>query len=264
MKFNRTPLSALLALAVVVAIIAAACEDNEGSSPDPFAANLWSLSDREARIGSVDDPDYIFNPILRMALGPDGLLYTAHEGEGTIRRWTADGNPAGSLGKKGEDPGEFEYPYGVGFFGDSLWVWDGRFPTTSVPLADERFDSVVQAWAGPSTSEAQIGEALYRPPYLPAVSHVIGAEDGTIWLQRFDPVELETGERMNEWWVLDAGGAPLARARAPVGLDVRLITHDMVWQPAEEIPTAFGRRCIRAGRLRSPFHDVMVALHYVM
>ena len=133
MKFNRTPLSALLALAVVVAIIAAACEDNEGSSPDPFAANLWSLSDREARIGSVDDPDYIFNPILRMALGPDGLLYTAHEGGGTIRRWTADGNLAGSLGKKGEGPGEFEYPYGVGFFGDSLWVWDGRCPATRFP-----------------------------------------------------------------------------------------------------------------------------------
>jgi len=42
-------------------------------------------------------------------------------------------------------------------------------------------------------------------------------------------VELETGEEVFEWWVLDGEGAPLARARTPVGLDVRLITDDMVW-----------------------------------
>ena len=363
MKFHRTPLSALPALAVTV-IIAAACQGDAGSSTDPFATDPWTLSDREARIGSVDDPDYIFNPILRMALSPDGLLYTAHGGEATIRRWTADGAPAGSVGRRGEGPGEFRVPYQVGFFGDSLWVWDfagsrvsyfdlqGEFlgsvaakadvswdvapvfpiaplrdgtfmwmrrpPFSSagpgtpkklpfakidadgrrlaliwtqpwephdaagqsfgdthlsgfgqrgllvvdrrvwtgegeatvrvseigfdgdtiftaavsydpVPLTDERFDSAVRAAAGPRADEAQIREETYRPSYLPAVSHVIGAEDGTIWLRRFDPVELETGEQMNEWWVLDAEGAPLARARTPVGLDVRLITDDMLW-----------------------------------
>ena len=64
---------------------------------------------------------------------------------------------------------------------------------------------------------------------MPAVSHLIGAEDGTIWLRRFDPVELETGEQVFDWWVLDGEGAPLALARTPVGLDVRLITDGMVW-----------------------------------
>lgn len=124
MKFHRTPLSALPELAVTAVIIAAACQGDAGSSTDPFATDPWTLSDREARIGSVDDPDYIFNPILRMALSPDGLLYAAHGGEATIRRWTADGAPAGSVGRRGEGPGEFRVPYQVGFFGDSLWVWD--------------------------------------------------------------------------------------------------------------------------------------------
>ena len=382
MKFNRTPLSRLLAVAT--AITGAACEDNATSSPDPFAANLWTLSGREARIGSVNDPDYIFGAVLGMALGPDGLLYTMHRRESSIRRWTADGTPAGSLGRKGQGPGEFEQlPSGLGFFGDSLWVWDhyasrvsyfdlerkflgsvslrvdpgsmwgslpqsvplrdGTFivigdtsfeaiargpltetpfvrldadgrtlariwaqpqeprdifwiltdrggslrdqpfedsdllafgqrgllvverrawtgegepairvteisfdgdtifsaavPYAQFPLARERVDSVVRAWVeeerdnpGEFTpSEAQIRGALYQPSYLPAVDHLLGAENGTIWLRRFDPVELETGEQMNEWWVLDAEGAPLARGRTPVGLDVRLITHDTVW-----------------------------------
>ena len=116
---------ALLAVAVAAAIIAAACQRDATSSPDLFAANLWTLSEREARIGSVDDPDYIFGAVLGMALGPDGLLYTTHRRESSIRRWTADGAPAGSLGRKGEGPGEFEQlPSGLGFFGDSLWVWD--------------------------------------------------------------------------------------------------------------------------------------------
>lgn len=364
MRVDRTLLSAPLALAAA-AVVTAACQRDTGSPTDPFAADPWTLSDREARIGSLDDPDYIFNPILRMALSPDGLLYTAHQGEATIRRWTADGAPAGSLGRRGEGPGEFRVPYQVGFFGDSLWVWDvagGRvsyfdlrgeflgsvsakadvswdvspvrpiaplrdgtfmwmrlpfFPNGSgtgnevpfakidadgrmlaliwaqpwephdaagqyfgdahlsglgrrgllvvdrrvwtgegeatirvgeigfdgdtiftaavsydpVPLTDERFDAGVRAAAEgrADTSEAQMRGLMYRPPYLPAVSHVIGAEDGTVWLRRFDPVETDAGEEVFEWWVLDGEGSPLARALTPAGLDVRLITADMVW-----------------------------------
>ena len=38
-----------------------------------------------------------------------------------MRRWPADGAPAGTLGRKGEGPGEFRVPYQLGFFGDSLW-----------------------------------------------------------------------------------------------------------------------------------------------
>ncbi len=369
MNFNRTPLSALLALSPL--LITPACQPDPTPPPSAFAANPWTLSEREARIGSVDDPDYVFNPITHMALGPDGLLYTTHAGEGTVRRWTSDGAPAGSLGGRGEGPGEFQYPYGLGFFGDSLWVWDlvairvshfdleGRFlgsvsarrnpggatelpvrpvvplrdgtfmgmtppastsiargsqtespyvrmdadgswlnriwtqpwrrhdtfatssasqpfgdahlsgmgargllvverrawtgegdpamrvseigfdgdtiftsvvPYDPVPLAAERFDSVVRAWAGGSAAdEAQIREVMYRPSYLPAVSRLLGAADGSIWLQRFDPVELAGGERMIEWLVFDSDGSPLARALTHAGLEVKLITEDMVW-----------------------------------
>lgn len=358
-----TPPTALPTLAVAALIAAAACQSDANLSRDPFAAEPWTVSEREARIGSVDDPDYIFNPVLRMALGPDALLYTAHAGEATIRRWTMDGALAGSVGRKGEGPGEFQVPYQVGFFGDSLWVWDvatgrvsyfdqlGEFlgsvaaradvswevgpvhpiaplrdgtfmwmrrppfsssgpatpeaipfakidadgrrlaliweqpwephddagqpfgdahlsglgrrgllvvdrrvwtgtgdpairvseigfdgdtiftaavPYDPVPLTAERFDSVVRAWAGDG-AEAGIREAMFRPSYLPAVSHLIGGRDGTIWLRRFDPVEVAAGESMREWWVLDSEGSPLARALTPVDLVVKLITDEMIW-----------------------------------
>lgn len=388
---DRTPITCRLSRALVVPVIAGAmltpaCQGDAGPASDPFADNLWTLSERELRIGSVDDPDYAFGPIVDLVPGPDGLLYTMHWGEGTIRRWYRDGTPAGSIGRKGEGPGEFETPLGMGFFGDSLWVWDmdayrvsyfdldGEFvgsvspkvelggmdgspprpdrplrdgtfigaapawsdgiargtltetpyvhmdadgnrlariwtlpheprdvfaildedgfggsysnqpfgddvwastgdsgmlvlerrawtgtgePTVKVtkigldadtlftaairydpvPLPSERYDSAVAAemdqWRDGSgtltADEADIREAMYRPEYLPAVRGFMHASDGTIWLRRFDPVESVAGDRMTEWWVLDAEGAPLARALTPLSVPMMVVAGDTVW-----------------------------------
>ena len=275
----RSALSALLAPTVTAAITATACQRDTTSSPDLFAATPWTLSDRETRIGSVDDPDYIFGAVLGMALGPDGLLYKTHRRESSIRRWTADGRTSARVWEQPREPHDvfwiltdrggsvrgqpFEDSYllafgqrgllvverrawtgegepairvtGIGFDGDT--TFRVAVPYNPVPLARERIDSVVHAWVeeepddpGAFTpSEAQIREALYQPSYLPAVDHLLEADDGTIWLRRFDRVQLETGEQMIEWWVLDSAATPLARALTPVGLDVRLITSDMVW-----------------------------------
>lgn len=363
-------------------IIAAGCQTDAGSAPDAFEDNLWTLSERELRIGSVDDPDYMIGFIGGITLGPDGLLYTLEWTEGSIRRWTPDGEPAGSFGRRGEGPGEFEQASSMGFFGDSLWVWDteayrvsyfdldgeflgsvsprvdigtmeewpprpdrplrdgtfiGRSPMVGyamadgtlkeapivrldadgnrlariwanpverhnvfsitsgemrrfssqpfaddyfpsvgdngvlvvdrrawtgegeasvkvvqigldgdtvfsaavpydpVPLSAERFDSAVAArverWrSSPAfADEGKIRDEMYRPAYLPAVSGVMRAADGAIWLRRFDPVASEDGETMYEWWVLDAEGAPLARALIPADLRVAVIDGDTVW-----------------------------------
>ena len=377
---TRTP---ALALAV---ILAAGCQSDEVSSPDPFSADPWTVSGPEVRIGSLDDPDYVFGPVVGLTPSPDGFLYSLHWGDATIRRWTPDGTPAGSVGRQGEGPGEFERPIRMGFHGDSLWVWDldayrvnyfdleGEFvgsvspkveiggpesspprpesplrdgtfvgqvpawsdgiargtltetpyvhmdgagetlgriwakpheprdvfailnksgfggsyssqpfgdgymatiledgllvlerrawtgegdPTVRVskigfggdtlftaavpyqptPMPAERFDSVVRARTermaaspGPfSAGEAEIRDALYRPSHLPAVGGMLVAEDDNIWLSRFDPVESETGEQFSEWWILDAEGAPLGRARTPSGLRLVHVGKDVVW-----------------------------------
>ena len=382
-RLTATPLGAL----VLAPLIAVGCRADAGSPPNPFADNLWTLSEREIRVGSADDPDYAFRPIVDLVPGPDGLLYTMHWGEGSIRRWNPDGTPAGTVGRKGEGPGEFERPLGMGFFGDSLWVWDidayrasyfdlegaflgsvspkvdiggsmeespprpdrplrdGTFigvspawsdgiargtvtetpyvhmdadgrrlariwtrpheprdvfailsddgfggsyssqpfgdrvrtstaddgmlvldrrawtgegeasvkltkigldgdtllavavPYDPVPLSSERYDSAVAAevedwrdYSGPLTAnEADIREAMYRPDYLPAVRGFMRAQDGNIWLRRFDPVESEDGALMTESWVLDAEGVPLARALTPAGVGMFVVDGDTVW-----------------------------------
>lgn len=379
------PVAPLLALAV------AACQSDSGSAPNPFTGEPWTLSGPEVTIGSVDDPQYVFGPVATVVPGPDGFLYSLHWQESSIRRWSADGTPSGSVGREGEGPGEFQRPGGIGFFGDSLWVWDSwgfhanyfdqeggflgrvsptvdiggpqgspprpsrpfrdgtflgrepawshevatgeitetafvhmdaeggtlttiwmqpheprdglallredgggtfgsqafgdgvaytvaddglvvierrawtgegeavftltrialagdtvfavRVPYSPVPLAAERIDSAVvavtqgmfdfmsrnQPGLARGALEERIRDATYKPAYVPPVGEVLLDDDGNIWVRRFDPVELDTGEAVSEWWILDADGAPLARALTPVALQIRHIGEDSVW-----------------------------------
>ena len=148
------------------------------------------------------------------SIGNDGLLVLES------RAWTGTGDPAVTVTK-------------IGLTGDT--VFTAPLPYDPVPLSAERFDSAVAAmvedWSGfgEPVPEAEIRDAMYRPAYLPAVRGVMRAEDGTIWLRRFDPVESEDGESMTESWVLDAEGAPLARALFPADLRVAVIDGDAVW-----------------------------------
>ena len=384
--------SILFSASCLAVILTTGCGGDGGPATSSFADAPWTFDGPEVRIGSLDDPDYIFASVERLALSPDGVLHSLHPDEATIRQWTAEGTPAGSVGRAGEGPGEFVVPYSMGFFGDSLWVWDvlrssasyfdlageflgsasamvgsggpdglplrpvrpyrdggflgmalpfseqvatgqltrtpfvlmdsegntqshiwmrpheprdvlalpgmdgtgGSYSTqpflddvlatdidhgvlaverrawtgdgeavvtvtgigltgdtlftnrvsyTPTPLPTARVDSVVRATAErmhPSMSrrrpgltigalEEDIRSAIYAPAYLPAVAELAVARNGNIWLRRFDPVESETGEQMNEWWALDSAGSPMARAHTPAGLRVMLIGDEVVW-----------------------------------
>ncbi len=105
-------------------LLAVGCGGAPDSERDPFGAAAWRVEGPELRIGSLDDPGYIFGSVAAMAMGPQGRLYSLHRSEEAVRRWNADGTPAGSIGRGGEGPGEFTRPSDIGFFGDSLWVWD--------------------------------------------------------------------------------------------------------------------------------------------
>ncbi len=390
---ERTPITrrfsrALAAAVIAGAALASACRDDAGSGADPFPYAPWTATGPEVRIGVVEgDPDYVFGPVAGLEVGPDGLIYSRH-GEGTIRRWTVDGQAAGTVGRPGEGPGEFQRLGGIGFFGDTLWAWDnrsyrasyfslggeflgsvsppvdfgspegipprptqpfrdgtflgtapahsylvatgaltespvarmdaegnaltplwthhheardllslmdddgvgGRFgdqpfydavvytvfedglivverrawtgegepvvtltridlagdtvfqrriPYTPEPLPAERVDSAIRAiadsWHYPESGvpkgalEARIRAATYKPSYLATVGRVWVREDGNIWLERYAPVESDTGERFNEWWILSIDGEPTARARLPVGLRVMHLDEEVIW-----------------------------------
>jgi hypothetical protein len=79
----------------------------------------------------VDDPVYSLTRPSTLVEDDEGTLYSVHPSDQEIRIWTAEGEARGSLGGPGEGPGEFQRPAGLGFHGDSLWVFDRRLYRTT-------------------------------------------------------------------------------------------------------------------------------------
>lgn len=207
----RKHFSMALSLAVLAPLVTA-CSGSEASPGEAFSATPWVLEGPEARIGSVDDPDFAFPRVMSLATGPDGHLYTTHFQETRVRRWTRDGMPAGTIGREGEGPGEFSRPSLLGFFGDTLWVMDSRLyrvtyftpdgtvlgtvspswqtgggegsdrwaspPRPSRPLRDGTFLSVAPAW-----SDAIARGNLSSVPYVNTDAD--GEALSTIWHQPY-------------------------------------------------------------------------------
>ncbi len=116
-----------------------ACAGSGTSASDEEEFPTYSLIGPELRMGSVDDPDYAFRTVTGIEVSPDGRLFTQHQGEAAIRRWSALGRPDGSIGREGEGPGEFQAIGSMGFFGDTLWVMDRRQPRISYFDTDGTF-----------------------------------------------------------------------------------------------------------------------------
>ena len=198
-----------LLLALFALLAATGCRNDAGPASGAFTGDPWTLSGPDVKIGSVDDPLYVFGMVAGLVPGPDGSLYSLHWREGTIRRWSADGFPSGSVGRQGEGPGEFQQPTGMGFFGDSLWVWDrgghhvsyfdpegtflgrvspkvdiggpeGSPPRPSRPFRDGTFLGVEPAWS----HEIATGELTET-----AYTHMDpeGGTLATIWMHPHEP-----------------------------------------------------------------------------
>ena len=145
---------------VAAALRATGCGGAPGTRGDPFGASTWTVEGPQIRIGSLDDPDYIFGSVFAMTTGPGGRLYSLHWNGETVRLWNADGTPAGSIGRYGEGPGEFTRPWAIGFFGDSLWVWDNWAYRLSYFDADGTF-------LGSLSPGIDLGSAETRSPPRP-------------------------------------------------------------------------------------------------
>jgi hypothetical protein len=94
---------------------------------------LWGSNvrlTRDLRIGVVDGPEErSFGRISGVAVASDGDIWVADAQTATIRRFAADGRYLGSVGRRGEGPGEFRDLAGL------QRMPDGRFAAWDAPLA---------------------------------------------------------------------------------------------------------------------------------
>jgi hypothetical protein len=104
---------------------------------------------------------------MALEVGPDGSIYSLHQQEATVRRWTTDGRAAGGVGREGEGPGEFTTPRALGWHGDTLWVYDGRQYRISFFTSDGTFlESLTPRVDLGNVADAEVGSYPVRPNSL--------------------------------------------------------------------------------------------------
>lgn len=365
------------ALATALAGAPAACGDGAGDTARAAEGEpaRWTL-ESDVRIGSLEGEDAL-SQVGRVAGGPGSRIFVSLPQEQRVAVFTPDGEPAGSVGREGEGPGEFVSPSYLGFLADTLWVHDPRqrrisffdaagehvgdrpvpgvdglgeqerasfgtlvadgrvlmvtsadfmsdlegtdhpFPLVTVPrrggapdtlatryaahdramfvsgtadnitsievmrqifsdvttwaaspdgralvLADRRpaddpgtatwrltrvgmdgdtafsvevpyepvavdparVDSILARYTRGGRSESEIRDVLFLPDFLPPVSDIHAADDGTVWVAREDrPDEPVT------WEVFDADGSLVARTTTPAGFTAHRATGDALW-----------------------------------
>lgn len=99
------------------------------SCSDPVSSNdLQDLEEWTAeldlRIGSVDDPDYSLTWMRSVQVSQSGRMFSLHSQEQLIRVFGPDGNLEGTIGGRGDGPGEFQSLAVTGWVGDTLWALD--------------------------------------------------------------------------------------------------------------------------------------------
>lgn len=110
---------------LLVAGLLSACDRAADADATETEYERWATRDG-LLFGHLDHPDYAFGPIEAMAVGPDGVIYTAHPQEVEVLAWTAHGEPIGRIGRDGQGPGEFLGLGQIGFQEGMLWVMDPR------------------------------------------------------------------------------------------------------------------------------------------
>ncbi len=85
----------------------------------------WTLSE-VARIGSVIDGPAAFGRVRSIVLDGAGNVYVADEQAARIQVFDTTGQYVRTIGARGAGPAEFQTPYSLGWFGDTLAVLDPR------------------------------------------------------------------------------------------------------------------------------------------
>lgn len=76
-------------------------------------------------IGSYDEETYSLSAVAGLTVDPLGRIYVSEQRPPEVRVYEPGGAFVRALGRRGEGPGEFLTPGGLGWLGDTLWVHDG-------------------------------------------------------------------------------------------------------------------------------------------
>ena len=109
-------------------LLVAAC-GHEERSPDVFVDTAAASTVEEVRIDGLT-LDLV--RVSDLAVARDGSIALGQPQDHTIRYFDPYGHPVATFGRSGAGPGEFESLQGLGWLGDTLWVWDSGLKRTTL------------------------------------------------------------------------------------------------------------------------------------
>jgi len=156
------------------------------------------LGDPEMEIGVVDGPsEYSFSRIVDLAVLADGSLVVTDGSMQQISIFDRDGRYAGSLGQRGEGPGEFlAAPALAGVADDTLFAYDTRSGRMTSFTRDGQLVESTALRSGGGNRISELGRASdgnylavsrWTPPSSRAEVHDIRLELDSIVIERVDP-----------------------------------------------------------------------------
>jgi hypothetical protein len=111
------------------------------------------------RVGSFDDPETSFSDIVGIVVTNGGTVYVAQRMMGEVAVFDESGSRAGTIGGKGEGPGEFQLIWAMGIVSDTVWVSDGGNRRVTFIAADRSIIGDVPFNPAPSLEEGR----FFRP-----------------------------------------------------------------------------------------------------
>lgn len=154
----RSYLSPATMAVLVVGAAAPGCRDADPPAPYDELLPLRSFAPRTV-VGDEAEHETALTPIADMSSPPRGDLYLVLPMDGTVRRFTADGDFVGDIGRPGDGPGEFRGPAHMGWVSDTLWVWDQALHRLTLFTPD---GNLVRSVALPSRRLPPFGATVAR------------------------------------------------------------------------------------------------------
>lgn len=178
-------------------------------APILFAAATGAAAQKVAKLTEdlrLDATTEDFPRVTTTAVGPREQILILVPNEMQFRIYDRNGKKLGAFGRLGAGPGEFRSPAGLGWFGDTLWIYDASLRRTSWFGPDLKLLRTEPApqpkVAGAVTPEGNLSGVQFSPYALLPDRSMLGsgsvsrsAERGQPW-ERFVGVEASSGEIM--------------------------------------------------------------------
>lgn len=147
-------------------------------------SRILTIGKPDLEIGVEDEEGpYLFGMISGIAVGPDGTIYVGDYSVGTVRAFDRTGRHLTTFGRRGTGPGEFSYPPGVRFHGDStILVPQGPWGVTELGARGGRITYRRTFGKGGSVmSTCARGDSLLVAEWrVERILHVLGPDRGAV------------------------------------------------------------------------------------